>query len=212
MAQELSGPVVFVVDDDVAVQRLISRMLGLSGYFVQGFVSAEEFLNADFSPGVGCLVIDLHLPGLNGLELQQALSQAGRLLPIVFITGYGDIPTSVKAMKAGAVDFLAKPFTEEALLSAIRHALERSRKEGAVKKELLKIQILLATLTAREAEVLPYIVAGRLNKQIAAELGIAEQTVKIHRGRIMKKLQARSLAELVQLALKAELPLPPPSS
>jgi FixJ family two-component response regulator len=212
MAQELSGPVVFVVDDDVAVQRLIRRMLELSGYRVQGFVSAEEFLNAHVSSGVGCLVIDLRLPGLNGLELQQALSQAGRLFPIVFITGYGDIPTSVKAMKAGAVDFLAKPFTEEALLNAVRHALDRSRKEGAVKNELLKIQKLLATLTAREAEVLPYIVAGWLNKQIAAELGIAEQTVKIHRGRIMKKLQARSLAELVQLALKAELPLPPASS
>jgi FixJ family two-component response regulator len=211
MAQEPSNPVVFVVDDDVAVQRLIRRMLESSGYCVQGFVSAEELLNADFSSGVGCLVIDLRLPGLNGLELQQALSQAGRLLPIVFITGYGDIPTSVKAMKAGAVDFLAKPFTEEALLSAVRHALDRSRKEGAVKKERLKIQKLLATLTAREAEVLPYIVAGRLNKQIAAELGIAEQTVKIHRGRITKKLQVRSLAELVQLALKAELPLPPPS-
>jgi FixJ family two-component response regulator len=212
MVQELSEPVVFVVDDDLAVRQLVTRLLVFSGYRVQSFVSAEEFLNTPINSEVGCLVVDLHLPGLNGLELQQTLVSRGKPLPIVFITGYGDIPTSVKAMKAGAVDFLAKPFTEEALLSAVRHALERSRQEGAVKSELGNIQKLLATLTAREAEVLPYIVAGRLNKQIAAELGIAEQTVKIHRGRIMKKLRVQSLAELVQLAMKAGLLVRPPSS
>jgi FixJ family two-component response regulator len=200
--------VVFVVDDDPSVRKLIAQLLSLADYRVETFATAQEFLDANRTPPLGCLVLDIRLPGLNGLELQQALLVRGKPLPIVFVTGYGDIPTSVKAMKAGAVDFLAKPFTEEDLLSAVRHALDRSRREDAAKSELAKIQKLLATLTAREAEVLPYVVAGRLNKQIAAELSIAEQTVKIHRGRIMKKLRVQSLAALVQLAVRAGLPLP----
>jgi FixJ family two-component response regulator len=202
-------PIVYVVDDDPAVRRMIVHLLTMAGYRVETFAAADEFLEADYVSPVGCLVLDIQLPGLNGLELQQILIDRGKLLPIVFITGYGDIPTSVEAMKAGAVDFLPKPFTEEALLSAVLAAVDRSRREDTAKADLVEILKLLATLTAREAEVLPYIVAGRLNKQIAADLGIAEQTVKIHRARIMKKLRVQSLAELVRLAVKAALPLPP---
>ena len=204
--------IVFVVDDDAAVRRLIAELLAPSGYRVETFATAQEFLDADCPCPVACLILDLQLPGLNGLELQQKLIERDRLLPIVFITGYGDIPTSVQAMKAGAVDFLLKPFSEEALLSAVKTALDRGRREATVKSSLVEIEKLLSMLTAREAQVLPYIVAGRLNKQIGAELGIAEQTVKIHRARIMKKLRVQSLAELVQLALKVGLPLPPAST
>jgi FixJ family two-component response regulator len=207
-----SEAVVFVVDDDPAVRRLIAHLLSLSGYRVETFAGAQEFLDADCASPLACLILDVQLPGLNGLELQQKLIERGRLLPIVFITGYGDIPTSVKAMKAGAVDFLPKPFSEEALLSAVATALDRCRREATVQSDRDEIQKLLVTLTAREAEVLPYIVAGRLNKQIGSELGIAEQTVKIHRARIMKKLRVQSLAGLVQLAMKAGIPLPPPES
>jgi FixJ family two-component response regulator len=206
-----SEEVIFVVDDDVSMRKLIALLLSLAGYRVETFASAQEFLEANCTSALACLILDVQLPGLNGLELQQKLAEAGRMLPIVFVTGYGDIPTSVKAMKAGAVDFLAKPFSEGALLSAVRHALERSRRESAVKSELIKAKELLATLTARETEVLTHIVAGRLNKQMAAEMGIAEPTVKIHRGRIMKKLGVKSVAQLVQLAMKAGLALPPPS-
>jgi len=204
--------VIFVIDDDASVRRLIVHLLTQAGYRVETFATADEFLEAGVSTPIACLILDVQLPGLNGLELQQRLIEHGRLLPIIFITGYGDIPTSVQAMKAGAVDFLAKPFSEEALLSAVGTALERCRRAATVQRDLEEIRKLLATLTAREAEVLPYIVSGRLNKQIGAELGIAEQTVKIHRARIMQKLRVQSLAELVQLALKAELPLPAPSS
>ena len=206
-----SEAVVFVVDDDPAVRRLIAHLLSLSGYRVETFAGAQEFLDADCASPLACLILDVQLPGLNGLELQQKLIERGRLLPIVFITGYGDIPTSVKAMKAGAVDFLPKPFTEEALLSAVQTALDRCRLESTVKSDLAETQKLVTTLTAREAEVLPYIVAGRLNKEAAYELGIAEQTVKIHRAQIKKKLQVQSTAELVRLAVKAGVPLPPSS-
>jgi FixJ family two-component response regulator len=202
--------VVFVVDDDPAVRKLIATLLAIQGHRVKTFGTAQEFLAANCASPLACLILDLQLPGLNGLELQQTLIERGRLLPIVFITGYGDIPTSVKAMKAGAVDFLLKPFTEEALLSVVQTALDRCRREVSVQPDLDEIQKLLTTLTAREAEVLPYIVAGRLNRQIAAELGIAEQTVKIHRTHIVKKLQVQSTAELVRLAVKAGVPLPPP--
>jgi FixJ family two-component response regulator len=199
--------VVFIVDDDSSVRRLITHLLTLSGYRVETFATANEFLEANRASPGACLILDLQLPGLNGLELQQRLIERGRLLPVVFITGHGDIPTTVKAMKAGAVDFLPKPFSEEALLSAVEAALERSRREAAAKSELVEIEKLLTTLTARETEVLSYIVGGRLNKQIGAELGIAEQTVKIHRARIMQKMQVQSVAELVQLTVKVDFPL-----
>jgi FixJ family two-component response regulator len=212
MVQEHPEPIVFVVDDDSAVRRMIAHFLTLSGYRVETFATAQEFLEANCVSPLACLILDVQLPGLNGLELQQTLVECGKLLPIVFITGYGDIPTTVKAMKAGAVDFLPKPFTEEALLSAVRTALDRCRRESTVKSDLGEIQKLLTTLSPREAEVLPYVVAGRLNKEVAYELGIAEQTVKIHRAQIKKKLQVQSTAELVRLAVKAGVPLPPSSS
>lgn len=204
--------VVFIVDDDSSVRRLIAHLLTRSGYRVETFASANEFLEANCNSPVACLILDLQLPGLNGLELQQRLIERGGLLPIVFITGHGDIPTTVKAMKAGAVDFLSKPFSEEALLTAVEAALARSRREATAKSERVEIEKLLTTLTARETEVLSYIVAGRLNKQIGAELGIAEQTVKIHRARIMQKMQVQSVAELVHLAVKADFPGPSSSS
>jgi FixJ family two-component response regulator len=153
--------------------------------------------------------LDFQLPGLNGLELYRELMARGNRLPVIFISGHADIPTSVEAIKTGAVDFLVKPFTEAALLSAVEVALERGRREAAFHAELARIRVLLSTLTEREAEVLSYIVAGWLNKQIACQLGISRQTVKIHRGRLMKKLKAQSVAELVQLAVKVGLPLPP---
>jgi FixJ family two-component response regulator len=211
MVQKHPEPIVFVVDDDSSVRRLIATLLTVSSYRVETFATAQEFLEANCASPLACLILDVQLPGLTGLELQQTLIERGRLLPIVFITGYGDIPTSVKAMKAGAVDFLPKPFTEEALLSAVQTALDRCRLESTVKSDLAETQKLVTTLTAREAEVLPYIVAGRLNKEAAYELGIAEQTVKIHRAQIKKKLQVQSTAELVRLAVKAGVPLPPSS-
>jgi len=205
-------PVVFVVDDDTLVRKLIAQLLRVSGYRVELFATAQEFLeflDTNRTSPVGCLVLDLQLPGMNGLELQRILVLRGNRLPIVFVTGHGDIRTCVKAMKTGAVDFLPKPFTEETFLSAVRGALGRSRHEDGDKSEdLVQIQERLARLTPREAEVLLYVAAGRVNKETADQLGIAEHTVKIHRARIMKKLRVHSIGELVRLAIKAGLPLP----
>jgi FixJ family two-component response regulator len=202
-------PFVFVVDDDPSVRKLIAQLLLVSGYKVETFATAQSFLQANRNSSFSCLILDLQLPGFNGLELQQELAERANLLPIIFITGQGDIPASVKALKAGAVDFLAKPVSEEALLSAVRQALERSRRESEMKSSLARIHKLLATLTARETEVLLHVAAGRSNKQVAGELGIAEPTVKLHRARIMKKLCVQSTGEMVLLAVKAGLPLVP---
>ncbi len=196
-------PVVFVVDDDLSVLKSLRVLLAACGFRVEAFSSAQEFLGSyrDYVPG--CIVLDICLPGLNGIELQRTLSEQGLSLPIIFITGHGDIPMGVQAMKSGAVDFLPKPFTDRALLEAIDRAMEKSRSDNAVRSELAGIRKRLATLTPRETEVLEHVVAGKLNKQIAADLGIAEKTVKVHRGRVMQKLQARSVAELVRIAEKA---------
>jgi len=196
-------PVIFVVDDDPSVRKSLQRLLTVCGYRVQTFGSAREFLQARPGDTPACLVLDIRLSGLNGLELQQALAAEGRALPIVFITGHGDIPMSVQAMKAGAVDFLPKPFTEQALLGAIEEALAKSRREGTANSELAGLKARLATLSPREAEVFRHVVTGRLNKEIAAALGIAEQTVKVHRGRVMDKLRVQSVADLARLAEKA---------
>jgi len=200
--------VVYLVDDDASIRDSITRMLVLAGYRVVSFATAREFLaiNGDLPPA--CLILDLQLPESNGLQLQKQLSERPRPLPIVFITGYGDIASSVQAMKAGAVDFLPKPFAKEALLSAVETALDQSRRERAVKLELTETHDRLATLTPRESEVLLYLAAGNSNKQVAGDLEIAETTVKVHRARIMKKLNVHSTAELVRLALKAGMPLP----
>jgi FixJ family two-component response regulator len=199
---------VFVVDDDPSVRKLIASRLAISGQRVEAFASAQKLLEVSQLPVCGCLILDVQLPGMNCLKLRQRLSHNGEPPPIVFITSHGDTPTSIQAMKTAGMDFLLKPFTEEALLSAVQPALDRNRRQHAVGSELGKIQELLAKLTKREAEVLRYVAAGWLNKQVAAELGMAEKTVKLHRGRIMQKLCADSLADLVRLAVKSNYPLP----
>jgi FixJ family two-component response regulator len=192
-------PTVFVVDDYAPVRRSISRLLRAAGFAVAVFASAEEFL-AQYDPGVwGCLVLDLAMPTLNGLELQSILAKTGSLLPIIFLTGEGDIPKTVKAMKHGATDFLTKPANDEDLLAAVRAAIEKHRALRRQQAELSEIRERLATLTPREREVLEYVIAGKLNKQIAGDLGTVEQTVKVHRARVMQKMRVRSVAELVRL-------------
>jgi len=197
------APTVYLVDDDSAVLRGLGRLLAAAGMKVAAFDSPREFLERFDPSAPGCLVLDLAMPGLTGLELQKALAAKGRELPIVFLTGRGDIATSVRAMKLGAVDFLTKPVDDEDLLSAIRSALEKNRTSRTAREELARIEQRLALLTPREREVLERVVAGRLNKQIAAELGTVEKTVKVHRARVMRKMGARTVAELVRLAARA---------
>jgi len=190
---------VFVVDDYAPVRRSISRLLHAAGFAVAGFASAGDFL-AQYDPGVyGCLVLDLAMPALNGLELQSILEKTGSLLPIIFLTGHGNIPKSVQAMKHGASDFLIKPVNDEDLLTAVRVAIEKNRALRQDQTELSEIRARLATLTPREREVLEHVVAGKLNKQIAGHLGTVEQTVKIHRAHMMQKMKVHSVAELVGL-------------
>jgi FixJ family two-component response regulator len=193
------GPTVFVVDDYAPGRRSISRLLRTAGFAVTAFASAEEFL-AQYDPQTsGCLVLDLAMPAVSGLELQGILADRGSLLPIIFLTAYGDIPKSVQAMKLGASDFLTKPVNDEDLLAAVRVAIEKHRALRREQAELSQIRARLATLTPREREVLEYVVAGKLNKQIAGELGTVEQTVKIHRAHVMQKMRVQSVAELVRL-------------
>ena len=191
---------VFVVDDDASVRKALARLIRSAGMKAQAFPTAEAFLAESHVAPASCLVLDVRLPGLNGLQLQEALNQKGYPLAIIFITGHGDVPMSVRAMKAGAVDFLQKPFEDSDLLDAIRRAIARSRDAFAKQAESARVQGRYDTLTPREREVLSLVVAGRLNKQIAGELGAAEKTIKIHRGRVMAKMQAASLADLVRMA------------
>ncbi|MBB1631433.1 response regulator transcription factor [Cupriavidus sp. UME77] len=202
-------PTVLVVDDDDAVRRALMRLIRAAGYLVEGFGSAREFLDSG-SPAEcnACLVLDLQLPDLNGLELQRELNGTGRPLPIVFITGHGDIPASVRAMKAGATDFLVKPVSDSELLSAIEAALGRASQARASRIEIEAICSRIDRLTPREREVLTLVVEGRLNKQMACELGTAEKTIKVHRARVMRKMEAHSLAELVRITDKAGIPHP----
>jgi len=191
---------VFVVDDDPSVLRALSRLLRISGHRVQAFRSSQEFL-AGHDPDVpGCVVLDLSMPGLDGLELQHALAASGRRRPIVFISGHGDVSSSVRAMKAGAVDFLTKPVNEDDLLDAVGRAIESDRQMRQAWTELQAVGLRLASLTRREREVLEHVVAGRLNKQIAADLGTVEKTIKVHRSRMMEKMGVHSLADLVRIA------------
>ncbi len=194
---------VFVVDDDPAVLKGIQRLLRSAGFNAEVFASAHAFLDRYRPDAVGCLILDLAMPALDGLRLQQQLIERGGLLPIIFLTGHGDIPTSVRAMKQGAADFLTKPAADEELLAAVRQAIRRCGIVQRERRELADIQQRLATLTPREREVLGHVLAGKLNKQIAASLGTVEKTVKVHRARIMQKMHAPTVAALVRLADRA---------
>jgi len=197
-----TNPAIFVVDDDASVRDAISNLLESVGLHGETFASADEFLNAPRPEAPSCLILDVKLPGRNGLEVQQELQAIGIHIPIVFITAHGDVPMTSRAMKAGAVDFLAKPFQKKDLLDAVTQALERDRVQRQEQAEISGLRARLDTLTAREREVMDLVVTGLMNKEAAAQLGLSEITVKVHRGRVMQKMEADSLAELVVMAEK----------
>ena len=198
--ESLEQPIVFVIDDDESVRRSLERLLRSVDLEVETFASAQDFLRKPLPERPSCVVLDLRLPGPSGLELQESLLRAGHDLPIIFISGHADVPSSVRAIKAGAVDFLQKPFSDQALLDIIHGALRRDREARRDRAEVAGIRVRFDTLTPRERDVLKLVIQGRLNKQIAGDLGISEKTVKFHRGRVMEKTQAGSVAELVRQA------------
>jgi FixJ family two-component response regulator len=204
-AKSQQKPIVFVVDDDISVRESLELLIKFAGWQPETFSSAEEFLARPSSVGPSCLVLDVSLPNLSGLDLQKLITADQADMPIIFITGHGDVPTTVQAMKAGAVEFLTKPFDDEVLLSAIRHAIKRSMAVLDDKAEMTALSSSYQSLTPREQEVLRLVVAGMLNKQIGLKLGISEITVKAHRGKMMQKMKADSVAELVKTAVRLGL-------
>lgn len=204
-----SDAIVIVIDDDALFRRSAVRLIDSAGFTVQSFASPRDFLRAGRPDAPACVVLDVRMPGMSGLDLQKELARAGIEIPIIFITGHGDIPMSVEAMKAGAIEFLTKPFREQALIDAIRQAIERDRAGRKQRARLVALRAHYDSLTPREREVMARVVSGRLNKQIAAELGTVEKTIKFHRAHIMRKMEAGSLAELVQMAGRLEGSTPP---
>ena len=196
------GPIVFVVDDDISVRESLELLIRCEGWQPETFASAQEFLTRPRALVPSCLVLDFSLPGLTGLELQKRIAAERTEIPIIFITGHGDVPMTVQAMKAGAVELLTKPFNDDVLLTAIRAALERSRVALSLKAEMRVLRDRYAALSVRERQVMALVVSGRLNKQVGGELGISEITVKAHRGKVMQKMQADSFADLVRMAAK----------
>lgn len=201
-------PIVFVVDDDASVRKGLERLIKSVGLEVETFASAREFLHRGRYDGPGCLVLDVRMPGLSGLDLQKELAAADYSMPIIFITGHGDISMSVKAMKAGAVDFLPKPFNDQDLLDAIHKAIDKDIRARKKRAEIAETQRRVDTLTPREYQVFTLVITGMLNKQIAGELGASEKTIKVHRARVMQKMQVVSVAELVRLAEKVGITPP----
>ena len=208
LCMSASTPIIFVVDDDVSVRESLELLFRHEGWKSETFPSAQDFLERPPALVPSCLVLDVSLPGISGLELQSRMSKEQADMPIIFITGNGDIPMTVRAMKAGAVEFLTKPFTTEMLLSAIQQALERSRAGLSEREEIRELRDRFSTLSPRESEVMMLVVTGLLNKQVGAELGISEITVKAHRGRVMQKMKAGSFADLVQIAARLRLERP----
>ena len=206
MTQE--PPTVVVIDDDASVRKALDNLLRSVGLDVELFKSPQEFLQSNRPDRPGCIVLDVRFPGRSGLDMQQELAAANIQLPIIFITGYGDIPMSVRAMKAGAVEFLTKPFRDQDLLDAVGVALEKDRARRASEMRLAELRSRFDTLTARERQVLALVIAGRLNKQIAGELGVSEMTVKMHRRQVMRKMQAGGVAQLVRLADQIGIAVP----
>ena len=203
-----AAPVVFVVDDDPSVRRAIKRLVESVGLRVETFGSAQEFLRSERPDSASCLVLDIRLPGISGLDFQRELAKAGIHIAVVFITGHGDIPMTVRAMKAGAVEFLTKPFRDQDLLDAIQQGLERDRTRRAQESEVAALQERFESLTPREREVLPLVASGLPNKQIADAIGASEATVKVHRSQLMRKMRAPSLADLVRMAEKMGIAAP----